>query len=414
MLNILLADDSLVFARLLKRRLEYDQKYRLVHVMDDQQLQLALANGHEFLLAFVELSLPGARDGNGIRQMIARQIPVVVFTSIFDNHSDSSLLPEYEIVDYVTKKSMNLDPIVEIIKRMEKNSDYPLLVAYGSRSQEDRISGPLHRYRFPIFTAYDEREAMQTLIAHPEICLVVIDYATPGCDGLQLLEWIRQDLKRTRDKLVVIGISTQGDEASVRFIKEGANDFLAKPFQREELIYRVHHNIQQLENQRTLDAVTCRDDVTRLANARYFLDVGATLHSNAVRENMSVTLAICAIDSLESLSNNYGEYARTLAFQNIGELLIGAFRKTDLVARLDDETFGILIANPQPDNTVMVFSRLKKRIESQQIPYEDDFFQITVSIGITSQLLGSLADMITHARAVLRQVQQEGGGTLLG
>ncbi|MEO5329668.1 MAG: response regulator [Magnetococcus sp. THC-1_WYH] len=414
MLNVLLADGSLVFAKLLKRRLERDQRYHLVHAMDDGQLQQILATGHEFLLALVEFSLPGSGDGHGIRQLIAKKIPVVVLASAFDNDADFSIRQDDGIVDYVTKKTMNLDYIVEIIARMEHNGDHPILVAFASPEQANTISEPLKRYRFPIFEAHDEPEALQILTAHPEIRLVLIDYAVPGCDGLKLLEWIRQDLKRNRDDLLVVGVSAQGEEASVRFIKEGANDFLAKPFHREELIYRVHQNIQRIENQQTLNAITCTDSVTQLANARFFLNAGVALYSNAIRENISVTLAVFAIDEVASLVENYGDYARVLALMRIGALLNRAFRKTDIAARLDDETFGVLIANPEPDNTVVVFSRLKQRIEALRIPYEDDFIRVKVSIGITSRLVGSLADMVAHAMTILRQVQQEGGGIRLG
>ncbi|MBF0421758.1 MAG: response regulator [Magnetococcales bacterium] len=414
MLNILLADDSPVFAKLLKRRLEHDQRYHLVHVIDERELQQTLADDYDFLLALVEFSLPEFRHGQGLQRLVNSRIPIIALVSMFHGSRGFSPLADYEIVDYVTKKSMNLDQIIDMIERMEKNTDHPILVVDALSAHRRLIARPLQLYRFPVFETQNMQEAMQVLSEHPEIRLVVTDDSLPDADGLQLLDWIRHTLKRSRDDLLVIALSGQREQAAARYFKEGANDWLAKPFQREELIYRVHQNIERYENDCAMEALASQDAVTRLANVRHFHDVGVTLYSNAARDNLAITLAVLAPDGLDSLVDNYGDYARVLTLRSIGDLLSGAFRKTDIAARLEDDAFGILIANPQPDNTGLVFSRLKRRIEAMRIPYEDDFIQVKVSIGITSRLVGSLDDMMAHARANLALARQEGKGIHLG
>ena len=64
----------------------------------------------------------------------------------------------------------------------------------------------------------------------------IIDLKMPGLDGLELLRWIRQE----RPRLPVVMISAYGEVAdAVAAIKLGADDYIVKPFDPEELILRV-------------------------------------------------------------------------------------------------------------------------------------------------------------------------------
>jgi len=82
--------------------------------------------------------------------------------------------------------------------------------------------------------------------------VVLTDYSMPGMDGVEFTSAIRRN--REWDGIAVVGCSSQADSATLAssFLKLGANDFLKKPFHREELFIRVIQIVERQERIRRL------------------------------------------------------------------------------------------------------------------------------------------------------------------
>ena len=244
-MRILLVDDSRMFLRLVQRvassRLdaEIDTAGTLAEARD-------LSRRHTYDVALLDLVLPDAPDGEVVDAIVAEGIPVVAFTGRFDESHREYILKK-NVIDYVIKNNLDsAGQLVDIVERLQKNQDIRILVVDDSATMRDHIISALHAYRFKVIDAKDGATAFQLIEEHTDIKLVISDYAMPNMDGFQLLEKIRQ--KRSRAALPFIGVSgTDTPFLSARFLKLGANDFLAKPFSREELYSRVVNNLEMLE-----------------------------------------------------------------------------------------------------------------------------------------------------------------------
>lgn len=76
--------------------------------------------------------------------------------------------------------------------------------------------------------------------------MVITDYNMPDMDGFDLTRHLRK--KHGKEDLAIIAVSSSDHpDVSSRFLKYGASDFLSKPFTKEELVSRVHMNIEMLE-----------------------------------------------------------------------------------------------------------------------------------------------------------------------
>jgi DNA-binding response OmpR family regulator len=92
----------------------------------------------------------------------------------------------------------------------------------------------LTRARFEVDEAADGREALRRLYKAPP-ALVILDVAMPGMDGYQTLERIR-DLS---DVPVLMLTARTQELEKVRGLTTGADDYVAKPFGRQELLARI-------------------------------------------------------------------------------------------------------------------------------------------------------------------------------
>jgi DNA-binding response OmpR family regulator len=110
----------------------------------------------------------------------------------------------------------------------------PILIADDDADVRGLIAGLLERAGHRVVTATDGREALRLLHARrPK--LVVLDVSMPGMDGWQALERIREI-----SDVPVVMLTASGEELDrVRGLRGGADDYVTKPFGRQELLARV-------------------------------------------------------------------------------------------------------------------------------------------------------------------------------
>jgi DNA-binding response OmpR family regulator len=110
----------------------------------------------------------------------------------------------------------------------------PILIADDDADVRRLIATLLERAGFRAIEASDGREALRLLYARRPAA-VVLDVTMPALDGWQVLERIREV-----SDLPVLMLTAQGEELQrVRGLRAGADDYVAKPFGRQELLARI-------------------------------------------------------------------------------------------------------------------------------------------------------------------------------
>ncbi|WP_426502190.1 SpoIIE family protein phosphatase [Dactylosporangium sp. McL0621] len=103
--------------------------------------------------------------------------------------------------------------------------------------------------RYEVATVADGTAALAAARAQPPD-LIVSDVMMPGLDGLALVAALRSD-PRTAGVPVMLLSARAGQEAAVEGLSAGADDYLVKPFEAQELLARVRANVDlaRLRNQ---------------------------------------------------------------------------------------------------------------------------------------------------------------------
>ena len=259
-LRILIAEDSPSIAERLRYRLETELGFECLMAKScAEAVQIMESEGPGIFLALLDLVLPDAPQGEIVDIARIRRIPSVVFTSKLDAATRKRILSK-DVIDYIVKDANAVDNIVYTVERLRKNRNVKLLVVDDSSSMRSHIKGELRRYMFQVFEASGGITALRVIERNPDITLALVDYRMPDMDGVQLTSNIRT--RFSHNEMSIIGLSAISDKPlSVEFIKSGANDFLNKPFQREELYCRVVQgveNIEQFARLRQLDLLKNR------------------------------------------------------------------------------------------------------------------------------------------------------------
>jgi len=405
--RVLLVEDSRFFAATVRERIEDKLHFDVVHAPDMAQAKQILEQGGEFVAALLDLHLPDAPSGEVVDMVLGHGIPSIILTADYTDDARDTFWSK-KIVDYVVKEGAhNLDYVVSMVERIHKNSDVTVLVAEDSSLARNTLCDLLRVHRFQVLEARDGQEAFRLLKQHKGVRMLITDYNMPRMDGFKLTKLARGEFGP--DELVIIGVSAMGNNLlSAQFIKNGANDFLNKPFISEEFYCRVNQNLDMLEYIQTIKNYSNRDYLTGLHNRRSLFDTGEKLFAASCRGDLSLTVAMLDIDHFKSVNDTYGHEAGDLVLVAVSDYLRKRFRETDIVCRFGGEEFCILAVNMQPGELASVFESLRADIADMRVTFQGRNVSVTASIGVYAGGESTLEGMIREADSMLYEAKAGG------
>jgi len=413
--KVLIVEDSKVFARVLIRKIEDELFFDTSWASTYEETVYILEESPEqpnFFVAIVDLHLPDSPDGHTVDYLIAKGIPVIVYTGAFNEECRDAMWAKH-VVDYVLKESPDsLDYVTSLVKRIYKNKYISVMVVDDSAAMRRQLRNLLEVHDFSVMEATDGEEALRLLARNPLVRLVVTEYLMPGMDGLELVRAIRREHRK--EDLAVIAVADMTEELlPSSFLKTGANDFLSKPFTNEEFYCRITQSLEMLELVRTLKEASIRDPLTGLYNRRYFFDAGKKFHACALRGTMTLAVGMIDIDFFKKVNDTHGHKAGDEVLKHVADGLSGRFRGSDIVARYGGEEFCVLAANMNRQAALTVFDELRRSIERSRTRVGNASISITVSIGVCCEPHKTLEEMLAAADAMLYQCKRSGRNRVL-
>ena len=401
--KILIVEDSQFFLNVISRRIESEIKAEtLLAASLSQAMKQIEEHEEEISLCCIDLMLPDAPNGEIVDLVVEKKLPCIVFTGVYSDEIREEILSR-KVIDYVTKDSPDsLDYLVGLIRRLTRNANTVAMVVDDSRSARQYVRDLLSLYRFNTIEACDGADALEKLEANPEIRLIITDYYMPKMDGFELIKRARKH--RTRSDLAIIGLSSGGSgPMSARFIKYGANDFLNKPFLREEFFCRVSQNMDNIDLIRDLAIRASVDPLTGLSNRGVLFDMAPPLVAQARRSGQRSAVAVIDVDFFKKVNDTYGHDAGDKVLTGIAKILRTSFRReSDIVARLGGEEFCVVVPEAQADCVADQFDQLRADIAAARFDVgHGKSIGVTASIGVTSSQSSKFEDMLAVADHLL-------------
>ena len=126
-----------------------------------------------------------------------------------------------------------------------------VVIAEDDPVSREILTSMLRKWGYEVIVAADGREAMEALRAQKEPVLAILDWMMPGMEGPEICRRVREISKSVYILLVT---ARAGKEQVVEGLKAGADDYLAKPFDKDELRARLNVGARILDLQTSLNA----------------------------------------------------------------------------------------------------------------------------------------------------------------
>ena len=379
--KILIVEDNKALAKLIAKKMEDKVEMDIDIAHSLAEVQAFLTDPKEYFIALLDLNLPDAPNGEVVDYVISKGLPSIVLTGSMDEATRESFIHK-DIVDYVYKGNMDdINYIFRIINRLSKNRQYKVMVVEDSAPFRSALKKILTSLQFQVFTAAHGEEAMNYFTDNPDIKLALCDYRMPVKDGLEVLKEIRAIGDKNQIGVLMMTSPSENVNGAI-FLKNGANDFIAKPFVKEELICRVNNTIEAMENINQIADFANKDFLTGVYNRRYFYENMNEYVAYAEEHMEPYVVAMLDIDHFKKINDTHGHNSGDKVLKTLAKKLIDETKGDDLIARFGGEEFFVILKNISNEDAVKFFVNLRANIANCKVQLKKEQISFTVSIGV--------------------------------
>ncbi|MGF7440933.1 GGDEF domain-containing response regulator [Campylobacter concisus] len=382
--RILVVDDNKALAKLIVMQMEKTIDEMAIDVAYSFAEAQMLINEHDkdYFMTILDLNLPDAPNGEIVDYALSKGLSAIVLTGSIDDETRQNFINK-DIVDYVYKGNMDdINYIFQMINRLSKNRQYKVLVVEDSLPFRNMIKKILTSLQFKVLAAAHGEEAMSYFADNPDINLIITDYRMPVKDGLEVLKEVRKEKDKNSLGVIVMTSPSEKTDASI-FLKNGASDFIAKPFSKEELICRVNNTIEAMENINKIANFANRDFLTGVYNRRFFYSDVEEYVQVAEETNEPYAFAMIDVDYFKKINDKYGHDGGDKVLKSIAKILNDNTKGSDIVARFGGEEFCVVLKKINKEEAVKFFVNLRAKVAENEVTIKKEKVKVTISIGVS-------------------------------
>ena len=448
--RILIVDDNPLNLKLLAAKLAHD--YYMVTMAENGEEALRKIHDEKPDIVLLDVMMPGM-NGFEVCQKIkddptTAHIPVVMVTALSDV-SDRVRGLEAGADDFLTKpindlalmarvrSLIRLKTIMDEWRLREATSSHflPALLPEYQLPQQPQggralllENDPAEQHfiretlaRIGVQVIFTGTIAETVTMAHTgDYDLVLVSPELKNEDGLLICPQLRtHETTRQLPILLIANDSEMGPVA--RWLDLGANDYLIRPLDPNELIARIRTQLRQKlhydrlhKNYESSLALALVDPLTGAFNRRYFDAHVPRLLSRINIAQKSLSVLMIDIDHFKTVNDTYGHAVGDIVLRDVVRRLTLAVRPTDLLVRMGGEEFAVIMPETDLSAALVIAERLRERIATSPIAIKDKKNQtltVTVSIGCACRAPtsdDSVDTLVLRADTALLQAKKEG------
>lgn len=295
-----------------------------------------------------------------------------------------------------------------------------IVVADDDRVARQMLVNILTKAGFLVDAVDDGQEAIE-IIGRGGVDLVLLDVVMPRLTGLETCRLLKG--MTAESFLPVVLVTVKSDTASrVEGLKIGADDYVSKPFDEEELLARVGAmlRIKRLHDQVTaqrahLEQLAVHDELTGLYNYRYLFTRLSEEFKRAERYHEPFACVLVDIDRLKAFNEAGGRSVGDSVIRRVAEGIRRSVREVDVIARYGGEEFLVVLPSTHFAGSITVAERIWREAANSPIDLGGSLRSVSVSIGVSlypSRDVRTKDALLRAAESALSQAKREGGNRI--
>lgn len=251
--------------------------------------------------------------------------------------------------------------------------------------------------------------------------LVILDWMMPRLDGLQVCKYVRDPAQYQRAPYVYIILLTAKSHHDdlVMGLEAGADDYLSKPFDAQELRLRLRAGRRILElldelveAREVMRAEVRKDSLTQLSTRAVvmeLLDQELSRSQRSMSRDMPVSVVMADLDHFKCINDTYGHLAGDTVLREVARRMRDAVRPYDTIGRYGGEEFLLVLSDCDAEGAMALAQRLIRAVSHTPIHLAETILTVTLSAGVaTSGIIQHPEALITAADRALYHAKAQG------
>ena len=263
-----------------------------------------------------------------------------------------------------------------------------ILIADDELLSRRLLEKTLQRAGYEVAAVENGRRAADELCKHGGPRLALLDWVMPEMDGPGVCREVRKRKDQSYVYMILL-TSKEKKEDVVAGLESGADDYLTKPFDPEELKARLRTGMRILDlEDRLVEAregmrfQATHDALTSLWNRGVIMDLLGRELARARREGNCTAILLGDLDHFKMINDTYGHVAGDEVLRETARRLVSSVRSYDFVGRFGGEEFLVTLNNCDPAYGFARADAIRKTIADRPVETSAGQVPVTMSLGL--------------------------------
>ncbi|MDT3688073.1 MAG: diguanylate cyclase [Pseudorhodoplanes sp.] len=255
-----------------------------------------------------------------------------------------------------------------------------------------------------VFPFQDAPEALDYISAHTNVGVLLTSAELTSMSGAEMCLKVRRLAGKRRPIYILMMSASHERHNLVEAIDGGADDFINKPPNAEELYARLRAAERLGTLQRDLICMATLDPLTGISNRRGFFEAAAEYFSPSVVGPIAAIMI--DIDHFKGINDTFGHDVGDEAIRCVAAL---AASEEAITGRLGGEEFAMLLPGKTADDAVALAERLRVRVTDLSISAGQGRISLTSSFGVSAYQIGDNIDTLLRRADMALYMAKSGG-----
>lgn len=263
-----------------------------------------------------------------------------------------------------------------------------ILIADDEAVSRRLLEKILQRAGYDVLAVGDGRRAVEELTRADGPKLALLDWMMPDLDGTAVCREVRKHQENAYVYIVLL-TAKESKQDIVTGLESGADDYLIKPVDAEELTARLRTGERILllesklvEAREEMRFKATHDALTGLWSRGIIMDHLQRELSRSNREQGCTAVLLGDIDYFKHVNDSYGHGAGDDVLREVARRLSASVRSYDFVGRYGGEEFLIVLSNCEPKFAFNRAEEMRKAIGGEPIQTASGGISVTMSLGL--------------------------------
>jgi len=261
-----------------------------------------------------------------------------------------------------------------------------ILYIEDNQAQASLIIANLEQHGHSLTHFTNAEEALNSFNTHPYDLVLTDIFLNGALTGVDVVKTIRSDSSNKKIPILTIS-ATEDAQQKLELLRNGANDYVAKPIIQEELAVRTKNLITSKklfdklqEQQKHFKEMAMKDQLTGLFNRHFLMEVVPKSIKEALRHQYDLSMLVIDLDKFKLINDTRGHATGDIVLESVGSTILNSCRHEDIACRFGGEEFVLVLPHCNLASAEAKAEELRVAIE-QSKPAE---LTVTASIGVSS------------------------------